>query len=250
MRRLGLTGAVRGKAVRTTVSDPDDERASDLVKRQFTAGAPNRLWVADFTYVATWSGAVYVAFAIDVFSRRIVGWSASMSKETDLVLDAIESSTRRLTTALVVEPHADRVDEQQIEQTGDRRVVTRPPVVRFAAEQVDCGLQVPMQADLCTQVGDLRQGGQQCVGARPVESVLPAQELCAAGRSATAVSKGTAPAPSRESDSNARDRGNQHDVPDAERDGVLSARPWGGADLGAAQRGQDDSRRYRGRQRP
>lgn len=90
MRVLGLVGAVRGKTVRTTVSDPDGVRAPDLVKRQFTAGAPNRLWVADFTYVATWAGTVYVAFAIDVFSRRIVGWKASMSKETDLVLDAID----------------------------------------------------------------------------------------------------------------------------------------------------------------
>jgi putative transposase len=76
--------------VRTTVSDKDGIRAADLVKRQFTAGAPNRLWVADFTYVATWAGTVYVAFAIDVFSRKIVGWRARMSKETDLVLDAID----------------------------------------------------------------------------------------------------------------------------------------------------------------
>jgi putative transposase len=89
MRRLGLRGAVRGKTVRTTVSDKDGVRAADLVKRQFAAGAPDRLWVADFTYVATWAGVVYVAFAIDVFSRRIVGWKASMSKETALVLDAI-----------------------------------------------------------------------------------------------------------------------------------------------------------------
>ncbi|WP_370944453.1 IS3 family transposase [Amycolatopsis sp. cg5] len=94
MRAMGLAGAVRGKAIRTTVSDPDGVRAADLVKRQFTAGAPNRLWVADFTYVATWAGTVYVAFAIDVFSRKIVGWRASMSKETDLVLDAIEQGLR------------------------------------------------------------------------------------------------------------------------------------------------------------
>jgi putative transposase len=94
MRRSGLTGAVRGKKVRTTVSDQDGVRAADLVKRQFTAGAPNRLWVADFTYVATWAGTVYVAFAIDVFSRKIVGWRASMSKETDLVLDAIDQGLR------------------------------------------------------------------------------------------------------------------------------------------------------------
>lgn len=90
MRRLGLAGAVRGKTVRTTVPDPGGVRAADLVKRQFAAGAPNRLWVADFTYVATWAGTVYVAFAIDVFSRTIVGWRASGSKETDLVLDAID----------------------------------------------------------------------------------------------------------------------------------------------------------------
>ncbi|MFC3448728.1 IS3 family transposase [Amycolatopsis speibonae] len=94
MRVMGLAGAVRGKTVRTTVSDPGGVRAADLVKRQFTAGAPNRLWVADFTYVATWAGTVYVAFAIDVFSRRIVGWRASTSKETGLVLDAIERGLR------------------------------------------------------------------------------------------------------------------------------------------------------------
>lgn len=90
MRQLGLAGAVRGKTVRTTVAGKDGVRAADLVKRQFTAGAPNRLWVADFTYVATWAGTVYVAFALDVFSRKIVGCHASMSKETDLVLDAID----------------------------------------------------------------------------------------------------------------------------------------------------------------
>lgn len=90
MRRLGIAGAVRGKTVRTTISDKDGVRAADLVKRQFAAGAPNRLWVADFTYVATWAGTVYTAFAIDVFSRKIVGWTCSMSRETDLVLDAID----------------------------------------------------------------------------------------------------------------------------------------------------------------
>ncbi|MDQ4091968.1 MAG: hypothetical protein M3143_00635 [Actinomycetota bacterium] len=70
MRTLGLAGAVRGKKVRTTVSDPDGVRAADLVKRRFTAGAPNRLRVADFTYVSTWAGTVYTAFAIDeAYSR-------------------------------------------------------------------------------------------------------------------------------------------------------------------------------------
>lgn len=94
MRQMGIQGAVRGKTVRTTASDQDGARADDLVKRQFTAGAPNRLWVADFTYVATWTGTVYTAFAIDVFSRKIVGWKVSMSKETDLVLDTIECGLR------------------------------------------------------------------------------------------------------------------------------------------------------------
>jgi putative transposase len=90
MRRLGLHGAVRGKTVRTTVSDKDGVRAKDLVKRRFVAGAPNRLWVADFTYVASWAGTCYTAFSIDVFSRKIVGFKVSMSKEADLVLDTID----------------------------------------------------------------------------------------------------------------------------------------------------------------
>jgi putative transposase len=94
MRQLGLAGVVRGKTVRTTVSDKDGVRAADLVKRQFTAGAPNRLWVADFTHVASWVGTVYVAFAIDVFSRKIVGWKVTMSQETDLVLATIDMGLR------------------------------------------------------------------------------------------------------------------------------------------------------------
>jgi Integrase core domain len=91
---LPLAGAVRGKTVPTTIRDKDDVRAADLVRRQFAAGAPNRLRVADFTYVSTWACTVYVAFAIDMFSRKIVGWRASMSKETDLVLDAIDRRLR------------------------------------------------------------------------------------------------------------------------------------------------------------
>jgi putative transposase len=76
MRRLGITGATRGKARRTTIPAPDGGvRAGDLVNRRFTATRPNALWVADFTYVPTRSGTVYVAFVIDVFSRRIAGWN-------------------------------------------------------------------------------------------------------------------------------------------------------------------------------
>ncbi|MFH9354804.1 IS3 family transposase [Kitasatospora sp. NPDC017646] len=90
MRELGITGAVRGKKVITTIADPGAERAPDLVDRDFVAGAPNRCWVADFTHIATWAGVVYVAFVVDTFSRRIVGWSAATSKETRLVLDALD----------------------------------------------------------------------------------------------------------------------------------------------------------------
>ncbi|WP_107117432.1 IS3 family transposase [Streptomyces canus] len=90
MRELGITGAVRGKKVITTISDPAAGRAPDLLDRDFVARAPNRCWVADFTHVAAWNGVVYVSFVVDTFSRRIVGWSASTSKETQLVLDALE----------------------------------------------------------------------------------------------------------------------------------------------------------------
>ncbi|MFF8196712.1 IS3 family transposase [Streptomyces bobili] len=90
MRELGITGAVRGKKVITTLPDASAERASDLVDRDFVAPAPNRCWVADFTHVTTFAGVVYVAIVVDTFSRRIVGWSAATSKETRLVLDALE----------------------------------------------------------------------------------------------------------------------------------------------------------------
>nr|WP_231135160.1 IS3 family transposase [Motilibacter deserti] len=90
MRQLGLAGAVRGKVKRTTIPAALDERPEDLVERRFRAPAPDRLWVADLTYVATWSGFVYVAFVMDVYSRRIVGWRCSTSLRADLALDALE----------------------------------------------------------------------------------------------------------------------------------------------------------------
>ena len=90
MRTLGLQGVVRGRSCRTTVSDNASDRPPDLVKRQFTATRPNQLWVADITFVATWAGFVYVAFVINVFARRIVGWRVANSMRTDLVLDALE----------------------------------------------------------------------------------------------------------------------------------------------------------------
>ena len=91
MRQLGLRGVTRGKtSVRTTIGDEASDRPLDLVARQFRAPAPNRLWVADLTYVKTHSGWVYVAFVVDVCSRFVVGWQASRSLRTDLALDALE----------------------------------------------------------------------------------------------------------------------------------------------------------------
>lgn len=92
MRRLGLKGVVRGKPVKTTVSDKATPCPLDKVNRQFRAERPNALWVSDFTYVSTWQGFVYVAFVIDVFARRIVGWRVSSSARTDFVLDALEQA--------------------------------------------------------------------------------------------------------------------------------------------------------------
>lgn len=92
MRRLGLRGVQRGQAVRTTVPNLAAPCPGDRVNRQFRAERPNQLWVADFTYVSTWQGFVYVAFIIDVFARRIVGWRVSRSMRTDVVLDALEQA--------------------------------------------------------------------------------------------------------------------------------------------------------------
>ncbi|GAA5038230.1 hypothetical protein GCM10023317_93420 [Actinopolymorpha pittospori] len=90
-RQHGIEGARRGgKKPLTTQQDQENQRSPDLVNRNFTAPAPNRLWVADFTYVPTWNGMVYVAFVFDVFSRAILGWRAATSMKTDLVLDALE----------------------------------------------------------------------------------------------------------------------------------------------------------------
>jgi putative transposase len=90
MGELGLAGARRGKRIRTTRAGSAAARPADLVRRQFSPPGPDRLWVADFTYVPTWAGMVYVAFVIDAYSRRILGWRAATSMRTSLVLDALE----------------------------------------------------------------------------------------------------------------------------------------------------------------
>lgn len=120
MKRLGLTGAVRGDHKRrTTLVEPQTARPADLVERDFTASAPNQLWVADLTYVHTWSGFVYAGFVIDVFSRMIVGWRLADHLRTDLPLDALEMAIWRRSSQLdgphdrphdVPGGHGDRLD--------------------------------------------------------------------------------------------------------------------------------------------
>ena len=92
MRSMGMKGVVRGKPVKTTISDKATPCPLDRVNRQFQAPRPNALWVSDFTYVATWRGFVYVAFVIDTFARRIVGWRVSRTAHADFVLDALEQA--------------------------------------------------------------------------------------------------------------------------------------------------------------
>ncbi len=108
MRKLGIQGAIRGKAQKTTFPDPALPCPLDKVNRQFRAAAPNTLWVSDFTYVSTWQGFVYVAFVIDTFANRIVGWRSSRSQKTQFVLDALEQALyeRRPTDGLT--HHSDR----------------------------------------------------------------------------------------------------------------------------------------------
>jgi putative transposase len=111
MKTLGIRGVIRGQAVKTTVSDRAQPCPQDLVNRQFNASRPNALWVSDFTYVSTWQGFVYVAFVIDVFARRIVGWRVSSSMQTDFVLDALEQAL-----------HARRPAEKSLIHHSDRGV--------------------------------------------------------------------------------------------------------------------------------
>ena len=109
MRQEGLVGVVRGQTKRTTIPDENAARPADLVDRSFGAEGPNRLWVADITYVATWSGFVYAAFVVDAFSRFIVGWRVSTSLTTGLALDALEQAlwARRPDSGHLVH-HSDR----------------------------------------------------------------------------------------------------------------------------------------------
>jgi transposase InsO family protein len=110
MRQIGLAGRVRGKGKRTTIPDDTVPRPMDLVDRNFKADEPNRLWIADITYVATWSGFAYAAFVVDVFSRRILGWRVANHPRAELALDALEMAvwTRRGDNLDGLVHHSDR----------------------------------------------------------------------------------------------------------------------------------------------
>jgi len=108
MRAAGLEGVHRRRSVRTTVSDRDTAPAPDLVERHFSASRPNALWVADITYVPTWQGFLYVAVVLDVFSRRVVGWSMAGHLRTELILDALEMAISRRRPAEGLVHHSDR----------------------------------------------------------------------------------------------------------------------------------------------
>ena len=145
MREMGLRGARRGKRRRTTIADKAASRPADLVQRNFTATRPNQLWVVDLTYVATWSGFVYVAFVVDAFSRFIVGWQVSRSLATDLALDALEMAIwRRKGDLTGLVHHSDAGSQpgfkgssqhQLIEQrVGDRSELRRESASRASCE--------------------------------------------------------------------------------------------------------------------
>jgi len=146
MRELGLRGVVRGKTPRTTIGADGAERPADLVQRHFVATAPNRLWVADLTYVKTHSGWVYVAFIVDVFSRFVVGWQASRSLPTDLALDALEMAIwgRRGERLQGLVHHSDRGVQGRFKGWSQRRLVdmsqgTRPRLRLESSSQASCG---------------------------------------------------------------------------------------------------------------
>ena len=122
MRAMGLRGVVRGKRVRTTVPDKALPCPLDKVDPEFDAPAPNRLWVSDFTCVATWSGIVHVAFVIDAYARRIVGWRVSRSATAGFVLDALEQAIhqRRPAKGAGLVAHSDRGSQGGLDRSSQR----------------------------------------------------------------------------------------------------------------------------------
>ena len=141
MRTMGLQGAARGKPVKTTISDKATPCPLDHVKRQFRAPGPNRLWVSDFTYVATWQGFVYVAFVIDTFARRIVGWRVSRTAHAGFVLDALEQALhdRRPVHRGGLVHHSDRGSQYVSIKYSERLVEAGiEPSVGSVGDSYDC----------------------------------------------------------------------------------------------------------------
>lgn len=132
MAELGLAGAVRGKAKKTTIADPTAARPADLVQRRFGPPAPNRLWVADLTYVSTWSGFAYVAFVTDAYARRILGWRVAATMTTSMVLDSIEQ-------AIWTRQQAGVLDLKDVVHHTDRG--SQYTSIRFSERLAEAGIQ-------------------------------------------------------------------------------------------------------------
>lgn len=145
MGELQLVGAVRGKRKRTTLPAEVGPRPTDLVERRFTAAAPNRLWVADLTYVSTWSGFVYAAFVIDAFSRAIVGWRVSASLHAELALDALEMALWQRRPAPGLIHHADRGVQREFKESSqhwlvDTRIGDRSGLRSASSKRASCAV--------------------------------------------------------------------------------------------------------------
>lgn len=132
MAELGLAGAVRGKAKKTTIADPSAARPADLVQRRFGPPAPNRLWVADLTYVSTWSGFAYVAFVTDAYARRILGWRVAATMTTSMVLDSIDQ-------AIWTRQQAGVLDLKDVVHHTDRG--SQYTSIRFSERLAEAGIQ-------------------------------------------------------------------------------------------------------------
>ncbi len=150
MRRLGLRGVIRGKPVKTTISDKAQPCPLDRVNRQFHAERPNALWVSDFTYVSTWQGMVYVAFVVDVYARRIVGWKASSSMTTDFVLDALEQALHARQREGELIHHSDR-GSQYVSIRYSERLAEAGSNRRWAAWATATTTRWPRRSTGCTR---------------------------------------------------------------------------------------------------
>ncbi len=161
MRRHGLRGVRRGKVVRTTIGNPAAPCPLDRVRRQFSVERPNQLWVSDFTYVSTWQGFVYVAFVIDVFARRIVGWRVSSTMHTDFVLDALEQAlyARRPERNEILIHYSDR---------GSQYVS-----IRYSERQAEAGIALPWEASATAMIMPWPRPSTACTKRNCYIVVLP-----------------------------------------------------------------------------